>query len=239
MVRVRSWVWLSVCLVAVACGRSGGGATDDAEEGGALRAAPAAEALHVGRGDARLVFRYYDGEARRMMTASSVEAVPEAARARVIVFDEGRLAAYQAGQPLTVADLRTVGPDGLYPSELVDPYAFEGSLPRRPAPAAPPASAPKPGGAATVAGVGADDVLLFSTEWCPHCRHARDFLKARGVRFTERDVEKDPKARPLLGELGKAAGVDPALLGSVPVLWVKGRLLLGFDEQAVARALGS
>ena len=42
---------------------------------------------------------------------------------------------------------------------------------------------------------------------------------------------------PMLLELGRKAGVDPALLGSVPVIAVRGRLLLGFDRKELDRLL--
>jgi glutaredoxin len=237
---VSSLALLALALTAAAaCSREP--APSGAAPPDAAGVAPAALALTVRADATGLLFRYYDPEARAMKTARAVDDVPPVARARVIVHTERALLDYRAGEPLTVADLRAPGPDGTFPSERVDPYAFEAGLPqaRRPS-AAPPAPAADGAGSSAipaVAGVGPDDVLLFSTDWCPHCRRARDFLKRRGVAFTERDLEKDPRARPLLAELGRAAGVDPALLGSVPVLWVRGRLLLGFDEGAVARLL--
>jgi len=221
---------LTTGLVAVACNREapppGAEATPTAAQ------APPKTPIVVTATASNLVFRYYDPEKRTMAVARQVADIPADARARVLVFDEAGLVAYRAGDPLTVSDLRTPGPDGRFHSELVDPFVLDRERPRTPpnaAPAAPPSSN---------AAVASGENILFSTDYCPHCRRAREFLKARGVPFVERDVEKDPRARPLLFELGKKAGADPGLLSGVPALWLNGRLLMGFDENAVKRALG-
>lgn len=238
----RSWGALAALLVLTAlwgCSREQEAATGPGEPEEAATKASAAKAIEVGEGSTGLVYRYYDSASGQMKTATSREAVPEGSRARVIVFEEKALLSYRAGQPLTVADLRTPGPDGRYTTELVDPYAFDDGLPKAAprATAKPTPATPADDRAAPVAGVGKDDVIVFSASWCPHCREARAWLKKKGIPFTERDVEKDPKARPLLSELGRAAGVDPALLTGVPVIWARGRLLLGFDAAELQAAL--
>ena len=206
-------------------------------DGGGAAAAATATPIAVRADASGLLFRYYDAEARQMKTVRRLDDVPPTARARVIVHEEATLLDYQAGQPLTVADLRAPNVDGTFPTELVAPESFGAALPAT-ARTLPTATATGGAPAAASDSARGGEVILFSTDWCPHCRSAREFLSRRGVRFTERDVEKDPKARPLLAELGQKAGVDPALLTSVPVLWVKGRLLLGFDEKQVAALLG-
>ena len=37
-------------------------------------------------------------------------------------------------------------------------------------------------------------VTLYTTRWCPHCAHARDWLRARGIPYHDMDVETDPVA---------------------------------------------
>ena len=34
-------------------------------------------------------------------------------------------------------------------------------------------------------------ITMYSTEWCPDCRRAKNFLKERGVEFTEVNIEQD------------------------------------------------
>ena len=111
------------------------------------------------------------------------------------------------------------------------------SLPKAPRPKKTPPRAGPGQGAPAPAGVGAGEVILFTAPGCPHCTRARSFFQKNKVRFTERDVEKDPQAGPLLAALGKSAGVDPALLTAVPIIWIKGQLLLGFDQARVKALL--
>jgi mycoredoxin len=35
-------------------------------------------------------------------------------------------------------------------------------------------------------------ITMYSTEWCPDCRRAKNFLKDRGVEFKEVNIEQDP-----------------------------------------------
>jgi len=35
-------------------------------------------------------------------------------------------------------------------------------------------------------------ITIYSTNWCPDCRRAKDFLKRRGVEFEEINIEEDP-----------------------------------------------
>jgi mycoredoxin len=35
-------------------------------------------------------------------------------------------------------------------------------------------------------------IIIYSTNWCPDCRRAKDFLKRRGIEFEEINIEEDP-----------------------------------------------
>lgn len=37
-----------------------------------------------------------------------------------------------------------------------------------------------------------DPIIVYSTNWCPDCVRAKNFLKARGVAFEEVNIENDP-----------------------------------------------
>lgn len=90
------------------------------------------------------------------------------------------------------------------------------------------------GGGSKSWGGGTSDVVVYSTAWCPYCKKAKDYLKKKGVAFTEKDVEKQPEAAKELAEKAVAAGVRP---GGVPVIDVRGKLILGFDKEALDAAL--
>jgi glutaredoxin len=99
---------------------------------------------------------------------------------------------------------------------------------------------PDAGSAATAtqaqlrAAVGNLSVVMFATAECPHCRRARAFLQANGIRYTERNIDTDPAAR---AELTRRSGET-----AVPTLEVDGTLLqAGFSPatpgDALARAV--
>ena len=132
-----------------------------------------------------------------------------------------------------VADLRTVGADGTYPVRTMPRPAFEKvAVERR----------QKNGkiltaqGAASVAPVDArPTVVIYGASWCGPCHQAAAHLKKRGVAFVERNIEQDSSAaREMQSKLAKANMRG----GSIPVIDVRGRILLGFDPRAVDQALG-
>jgi len=41
-------------------------------------------------------------------------------------------------------------------------------------------------------------ITIYSTNWCPDCRRAKDFLKRRGVKFEEINIEEDPEAEDMV-----------------------------------------
>lgn len=78
------------------------------------------------------------------------------------------------------------------------------------------------------------DVVLYATSWCGYCRQAREYFKKKGVKYVEKDLEKDEGAAEELATKASAAGVRPQ---GVPVIDVKGKLILGFDRPALEEAL--
>jgi glutaredoxin-like YruB-family protein len=72
-------------------------------------------------------------------------------------------------------------------------------------------------------------VELYTTSWCPYCEKARGFLRAKGISFTEYDVEKDKDAARRLEQLDGRGGV--------PFAVIDGRGVHGFSEAAYERAL--
>jgi glutaredoxin 3 len=209
--------------IAIGCSNktapSQGGGTGDA-----AATVPLAK-FAVRDGDADLVFQYFAEASLR--TAQSVGDIPEAARINVIVlskaFRKGDLPADQ----VVLANLTVANEDGSYPYRLVSRY--QGELPSTPRKAVP--------GESAKSSAAGDEVLLFTTDWCPHCRTARKWLKSNGVSFEQHDVEKDANARAILEKLGREQGIPSHMLTSVPIIAVKGKLILGFNEAEVERLL--
>ncbi len=166
--------------------------------------------------------------------------VPAAARDMVRVRDPGRDPL--TGERVFVADLRTAAPDGTYAVRVVASNEFEDIavtrraklgivlLPRGAG------SAPSTQAQASSSDVtGPPAVIIYGASWCGPCHQAAAYLKKRGVAFVEHDIEQDSSAaREMKSKLAKA-GVRG---GSIPVLDVRGRILIGFDANAVEQALG-
>lgn len=74
----------------------------------------------------------------------------------------------------------------------------------------------------------AHEVILYTTSWCPYCKKAKAFFDARGIPYTEYDVEKDREAARRKTELGGSG---------VPFAVVNGERVRGFAPDQYERAL--
>jgi len=72
-------------------------------------------------------------------------------------------------------------------------------------------------------------VTVYSTSSCPWCKKVKAFLKEHDVSFTEKNVGEDTKAAE---EMVKKSGQQ-----GVPVVDVDGKIMVGFDEAGLKKAL--
>ena len=72
-------------------------------------------------------------------------------------------------------------------------------------------------------------VIVYATHTCPWCHKAMEFLKAKKIKFTTKMVDDDEKAADEMIEKSDQRGV--------PVLDIGGKIIVGFDEQAIKKAL--
>jgi glutaredoxin-like YruB-family protein len=72
-------------------------------------------------------------------------------------------------------------------------------------------------------------VSIYTTPSCSYCRVAKDWLKKEGVPFSEYDVSRDPRRA---DEMLKRSGQM-----GVPVLEVHGRIIIGFNQGEIEKAL--
>jgi glutaredoxin len=170
-------------------------------------------------------------------------------------------ATYDGTHPdrIFVADLRTAGPDGNYSVKAETRAEFDRvaetrrskngptlsnapPLPENPAPGSSSSASPSVAPSA-IAGNGSDPngaprptVILYGASWCGPCHQAVAYLKRKGVSFVEKDIEEDANAaREMQSKLARA-GMHG---GSIPVLDVRGKLMVGFNPQEVDSALGA
>ncbi|HUA89662.1 MAG TPA: glutaredoxin 3 [Steroidobacteraceae bacterium] len=73
-------------------------------------------------------------------------------------------------------------------------------------------------------------VLIYVTDWCPYCARARALLAAKGVTFSEIDVDAVPGAR---REMAARGGGD-----TVPQIFIGDRPVGGCDELHALEAAG-
>ena len=71
--------------------------------------------------------------------------------------------------------------------------------------------------------------IVYSSQTCPWCNVAKDFLKENNIEFESKNVGADLAARnELLQKTGQMA---------IPVLDIDGTVIIGFDQQAISKAL--
>ncbi|MEM3553042.1 MAG: glutaredoxin domain-containing protein [Candidatus Bathyarchaeia archaeon] len=72
-------------------------------------------------------------------------------------------------------------------------------------------------------------VKIYTAPNCPYCKALKKFLKDNRIPFEELDVSKDSKAVTELILKSNQAGV--------PVIEVNGRIIVGFNPDALIKAL--
>lgn len=65
-------------------------------------------------------------------------------------------------------------------------------------------------------------VTIYSTPTCPHCIHAKDYLKQKGIQYIDKNVATDLEARQEMKAKSNQMGV--------PVIDVDGKIVIGFDR---------
>jgi glutaredoxin-like YruB-family protein len=75
------------------------------------------------------------------------------------------------------------------------------------------------------------NVKVYSTPTCPYCRQAKDYLKEKGVDFTDLNVATDIEAR---NEMVKKSGQM-----GVPVIEFDGDIVIGFNRAKLDQLISS
>ena len=72
-------------------------------------------------------------------------------------------------------------------------------------------------------------VTIYTTTHCPYCKLAKDYFSTNNVSYREINVEADDEAA---AEMIRKSGQM-----GVPVIDVNGSIVVGFDRDAIERAL--
>jgi glutaredoxin len=144
-----------------------------------------------------------------------------------------------------IVDLRNAGPDGNFPVRWMSRADFEALAvarrekagptlasagPNAPPPPAPGAAAGDPTKVAT-----RSVVVIYGAEWCGACHEAAKYLRSKGIPYVDKDVEKDPGAA---AEMQQKLAKNGLHEGSIPVIDVRGKVMVGFNPAEIDAALG-
>lgn len=73
-------------------------------------------------------------------------------------------------------------------------------------------------------------VIIYKTPTCHYCHMAKEFFKENSVEYIEKDVTQDLEARKEMIEKSGQLGV--------PVIDVEGKIIVGFNRDALVEELG-
>ena len=139
-----------------------------------------------------------------------------------------------------VANLLQKKPDGTYDVQSLSRGSWDAlaAKHRKPAPGSPPAGSgpgiaegPSPG-EVKPGGV----VVIYGAAWCGPCHQAQRYLEAKKVNVIYKDIEADPRADAEMQKKLEAAGKRG---GTIPVIDVGGRILVGFRPGALDDAVAA
>ena len=72
------------------------------------------------------------------------------------------------------------------------------------------------------------NITVFSSDTCPYCVAAKEYLQERGLEYTEKNIQRDKAARKELMSMGHMG---------VPVILIDGEEIVGFDKEKINRLL--
>ena len=72
------------------------------------------------------------------------------------------------------------------------------------------------------------EVVVFTSNTCPYCTLAKDYLEEKGIEYTEKNVQTSSDARQELMSMGHMG---------VPVLVIDGEEIVGFNKSRIDQLL--
>ena len=74
-------------------------------------------------------------------------------------------------------------------------------------------------------------IKVYSTESCPWCVKAKQYLKSKNIEYIEVNVGEDMEGREEMIKLSGQMGV--------PVINIDGKIIVGFDKMAIDEAINT
>lgn len=230
MNRIRTSARLLLCVALVAsCGAEKPPAPEPGERPPTAADGPAEAAAPSLPAEPDQVVLTFAGERGAFQDTRKPADVPEEARGMVRV----TLLGGPTPPPgkVWIANLRAPAADGSFPLTTVARDDFEelavgqgrSSQVEVPPGIEPPEAKPTTG-----------EVIVYKTEWCGVCKKLLAYLDRKGVAYVAKDIEKDAEAA---GELQRKSREKGLKTGSVPVIDVRGELMVGFDRARLEKLL--
>ncbi len=164
----------------------------------------------------------------------SIAEVKEAARAQVRVVFANR--ENENPDQVLVADLRQKRADGTYALTTMTRSAWDdiGAKNRKSRMEAISAPAVLPD-----AGLPTQELvaIIYGAEWCKACHETARYLKSKGVKYVEKDVDASGTIQAELQAKLARAHVPPT--SSIPVTEINGHIVVGFNPAALDSAIAS
>jgi glutaredoxin len=147
------------------------------------------------------------------------------------------------GDRIYVVDLRQARADGTFPVRMMPRADFEALAVARREKSGPtlanagasPSAGPEPSASSSSQAAPRPLVIVYGAEWCGACHEAARYLKKKGIPFVEKDVEKDSAAE---REMEQKLAKNGLRGGSIPIIDVRGKVMVGFSAEAIDSALG-
>lgn len=79
-------------------------------------------------------------------------------------------------------------------------------------------------------GLNEQDVIVYTTSWCPYCKQTIQFLQSAGIPYIEHDIEKSDSARKAYEQLSGRG---------VPVLQIGDTVIEGYDAAQIRDAINT
>jgi hypothetical protein len=78
-------------------------------------------------------------------------------------------------------------------------------------------------------------IVIYGASWCGPCHQAAAYLRSKNIAFIDKDIDEDAAAaRDMQRKLAKSG----MRTGSIPVIDIRGKILVGFNPRDIDAALG-
>jgi glutaredoxin len=218
------------------------------KKGGGATAKPDTPGIVVRDSSEGLLFTWIDDKGDFHVEQKATD-VPMMGRDAVRVVDPNKDEGTHDNE-VFVADLRQARPDGTYPIATMTRAAFEAIAEKRREKNGPTLATAASAAASAIAhadatgtgpatagqtGTARTTVIIYGASWCGACHEAAAYLRRKGIPFVEKDIEKDPQAAREMQAKLRSAGMRS---GSIPVIDVRGKVMVGFNPASIDDALG-